>query len=155
MDQNLTLFGGSKNTWYGTQLTLSLSGLSSAPGVGASAQRAIDAINAIPAPEALTYSDGDAIRAARIAYDVLNSVRVTEVTNLDKLVAAEEAYSKLPIIWPALPSGYDAMNGNAMVDDPYYMVAYNDNQSNIFVRLYVDSRNYNRAFKMAASEVTA
>ena len=155
MDQNLTLFGGSKNTWYGTQLTLSLSGLSSAPGVGASAQRAIDAINAIPAPEALTYSDGDAIRAARIAYDVLNSVRVTEVTNLDKLVAAEEAYSKLPIIWPALPSGYDAMNGNAMVDDPYFMVAYNDNQSNIFVRLYVDSRNYNRAFKMAASEVTA
>lgn len=153
--QDLTLFGGSKKTWYGTQLTLNLSNLSAQPGIGASAQNVINLINAIPAPESLVYSDGAAIRAARHAYDALNSVRVTEVTNLDKLVAAEEAYSLIPIVWPALQSGYDELNGNNFTADPDYMVAYNDNNSNIFIRIYVDSRHYNRAFAKPASEVTA
>lgn len=140
-----------KSTRYA--LELSLTNMSKLDGASPAAQAVIDTIAQLP--ETVTYADGATIRAARSGYDALMDFRKAEVSNYDKLVAAEESYNQLPIIWPALPSGYDVLNGNAMVDDPYYMVAYNDNQSNIFVRLYVDSRNYNRAFKMAASEVTA
>ena len=152
----VTLLKKDGKTFYSSKkyaLELSLTNMSKLEGASPAAQAVIDTIAQLP--ETVTYADGTTIRAARAGYDALMDFRKAEVTNYDKLVAAEEAYNQLPIIWPALPSGYDVLNGNAMVDDPYFMVAYNDNQSNIFVRLYVDSRNYNRAFKMAASEVTA
>lgn len=152
----VTLLKKDGKTFYSSKkyaLELSLTNMSKLEGASPAAQAVIDTIAQLP--ETVTYADGATIRAARAGYDALMDFRKAEVSNYDKLVAAEESYNQLPIIWPELPSGYDVLNGNAMVDDPYYMVAYNDNQSNIFVRLYVDSRNYNRAFKMAASEVTA
>ena len=53
-------------------------------------------IDALPAAANVTVRDKDAIEAARAAYEALTETQKTEVTNLDKLVAAEEAYAALP-----------------------------------------------------------
>ena len=53
-------------------------------------------IDALPAAADVTVRDKDAIEAARAAYEDLTETQKAEVTNLDKLVAAEEAYAALP-----------------------------------------------------------
>lgn len=152
----VTLLKKDGKTFYSSKkyaLELSITNMVKQEGASPAAQAVIDTIAQLP--ETITYDDGATIRAARAGYDALMDFRKAEVTNYDKLVAAETVYNQMPIVWPALPSSYDTMNGNNFTDDPYYMVAYNDNRSNIFVRLYVDSRNYNRAFAMSADKVTA
>ncbi|MBR3260721.1 MAG: fibronectin type III domain-containing protein [Firmicutes bacterium] len=53
-------------------------------------------IDALPAAADVTVRDKDAIEAARAAYEDLTETQKAEVTNLDKLIAAEEAYAALP-----------------------------------------------------------
>ena len=133
-------------------LELSLTNVAKQEGASPAAQAIIDTIDTLPAAESVTSDDGAAIRAARSAYDKLWDLRKPEVTNYSKLVAVEEAYAKIPIVWPALDTNYGQLN---MTDDPYYRVAYTDNNSTLRVKLYVDTRNYNRAFALPESEVTA
>ena len=141
-----------KNFYTNNALELSLTDVAKQEGASPAAQAIIDTINTLPAAENVTLDDGATIRSARSAYDALMDFRKDEVTNYSKLVAVEEAYAKIPIVWPSLSTGYDQLN---LTDDPYYRVAYNDNNTNIFVQLYVDTRNYNRAFALPATEVTA
>ena len=133
-------------------LELSLTNVAKQEGASPAAQAIIDTINTLPAAESVTLDDGATIRSARSAYNALMDFRKDEVTNYNKLLAVEEAYAKIPLVWPTLSTGYDQLN---LTDDPYYRVAYNDNNTNIFVQLYVDTRNYNRAFALPATEVTA
>ena len=141
-----------KTFYTNNALELSLTNVSKQEGISSAAQAVIDAINELPAVQSVTSDDGAAIRAARSAYDKLWDLRKPEVTNYSKLVAVEEAYAKIPIVWPALDTNYGQLN---MTDDPYYRVAYTDNNSTLRVKLYVDTRNYNRAFALPESEVTA
>ncbi len=55
------------------------------------AQRLINAL-----PDKITKDDKAAIDAARKAYDKLTDEEKAKITNLDKLIAAEEAFAKLP-----------------------------------------------------------
>ena len=55
------------------------------------AQKRIDAL-----PDKITRKDGPAIAAARAAYDKLTDEQKAQITNVEKLIAAEEAYAKLP-----------------------------------------------------------
>ena len=141
-----------KTFYTNNALELSLTNVSKQEGISSAAQAVIDAINELPAVQSVTSDDGAAIRAARSDYDKLWDLRKPEVTNYSKLVAVEEAYAKIPIVWPALDTNYGQLN---MTDDPYYRVAYTDNNSTLRVKLYVDTRNYNRAFALPESEVTA
>ena len=145
-----TFYKNSKNQYA---LELSITNISKQEGASAAAQAVIDTINKLP--DTITYADGATIRAARTAYDALMNIRKAEVTNYDKLVAAETTYNKIPIVWPELTTGYDELNSEDFSSDPYYMIAYNDNTTKLFIRLYVDSRNYNRAFALPESQVTA
>lgn len=56
---------------------------------------AVGLIDALPAAADVTVRDKDAIEAARAAYDALTDAQKAEVTNLNKLVAAEEAFAAL------------------------------------------------------------
>ena len=55
------------------------------------AQRLIYAL-----PDKITKDDKAAIEAARKAYDKLTDEQKMQVTNVEKLIAAEQAYAKLP-----------------------------------------------------------
>ncbi len=55
------------------------------------AQRLINAL-----PDKITAADGSAIQAARKAYDKLSDEEKAQITDLEKLTAAEEAFANLP-----------------------------------------------------------
>ncbi|MDD6786321.1 MAG: cohesin domain-containing protein, partial [Eggerthellales bacterium] len=155
---DITILKKDGKTFYTNKnysLVLNLGQATPQIGPSAKAQAIIDTINALPEASAISYDDAANLRSARSAYNALMSARQAEVSNYDKLVACEEAYRALPVLWPALDNGYGWINGNDFVTDPYFNVAYKDNYTNLFVRIYVDARNFNRVLAMPASEVTA
>ena len=75
-----------------------------AEGDVAAINEVIELINKISDP--VTLADGDAIKAARKAYDALAVAdKETKVTNLSKLTAAEEAYKALATVEPITDKG--------------------------------------------------
>ena len=75
-----------------------------AEGDAAAINEVIELINKISDP--VTLADGDAIKAARKAYDALTVAdKETKVTNLSKLTAAEEAYKALVTVGPITDKG--------------------------------------------------
>lgn len=84
--------GSANSDWYTTQLYMTL-GSEKTP---IDVYNVIKQINALPEAEDVTIRDKDAIEAARAAYEALTDDQKAQVTNLDKLVAAEGAYAALP-----------------------------------------------------------
>jgi len=55
----------------------------------------IECIGNLPGPAALTLDDADQVEAARTAYDALTDAQKAQVTNLDRLTAAEARITEL------------------------------------------------------------
>ncbi len=63
--------------------------------VNAVAYDVVDLIDALPAAENITLGDTDAVTAARAAYEALTAAQQGLVTNIDKLVADEDAIAAI------------------------------------------------------------